>query len=240
MNYPWPEEFRISANDECELNDGLGDRGRDLCSYFPNRQERHRFRNGLEEEIWILRRYLLTLSKNGLIEYPLKLRNSESPDFFGSLKELVYGIEVTVATTTDDQKAMTFHSRNSSIENPETCLVGYYGGRFKGGASGDAPERALSGDVLAGVERKAEKTNRGVYETTDRLDLVLYGNSNATDLIFMNEKKCKKMVRDNFETISTRVDEVANKSNISKVSVIIDNFLFFDLGGQMKEFELRS
>ena len=186
--------FNINVRDTLSLVEAFGERGLDL-SHFRTRTARKRASNGLEEELYILRRYLFTLDAAGLLHYPLNLSKSETPDFVGAAGEEALGLEITEATSTADQREMTLRERSG-----EPALLGTYGGRYKGGIRDGAPpdrgrraDRDLTSDVLKAVRRK-----RALPYKTAKVDLVLYANGNAN------------MVSD-FETFSPLVCRYLNR-----------------------------
>lgn len=167
--------FNIDARDSSSLAVAFGERGLDL-SHFPSRTARKRANNGLEEELYVLRRYLFTLAVAGLLPYPLKLSKSETPDFTGTACGNALGIEITEATLSADQREMTLSERSGQL-----ALLGTYGGRYEGGIQDGAPfergrraDRDLTSDVLRAIRRKWE-----LPYTRPVVDLVLYANGNA-------------------------------------------------------------
>jgi hypothetical protein len=167
----WPNSFWLDAHDRSALVASFADRGLDL-SQFETRTERHRYNNGLEEEIYLLRRYLFTLEDAGLLNYPITLKKAESPDFQGSMNGATYGIEVTEATSPADQREMTLAETHDG-PTPR----GSYGGRYKSGSFGFQDERDLAADVIKALRRKRAKANK--WSTSiSTLDLLLYANGN--------------------------------------------------------------
>ena len=167
--------FNIDARDSSSLAEAFGDRGLDL-SHFPTRTARKRANNGLEEELYVLRRYLFTLDAAGLLPYPLRISKSETPDFAGNARGNALGIEITEATSPADQREMTISERSG-----QPALLGTHGGRYKGGIQDGAPpergrraDRDLTSDVLRAIRRKW-----GLPFETPSVDLVLYANGNA-------------------------------------------------------------
>jgi hypothetical protein len=166
--------FFLEASDRCGLATGFGSRGLDL-THFENRAARRKANNGLEEEVYVLRRYLFSLDAAGMLSYPLRLVKNETPDFVGKAGGEAYGIEVTEATLARDQREMTLAERVS-----EPSLLGAHGGRYPhgirygGDPRGRPPDRDLTGDVLRAVRRK-----RALPYPPSALDLLLYANGNA-------------------------------------------------------------
>jgi len=167
--------FDIDARDSSSLALAFRERGLDL-SNFPTRTARKRANNGLEQELYVLRRYLFTLDAAGLLPYPLRLSKSETPDFAGTARGNAFGIEITEATSSADQREMTLSERSG-----QPALLGTHGGRYKGGIRDGAPhergrraDRDLTSDVLRAIRRKWGRP----FETPS-VDLVLYANGNA-------------------------------------------------------------
>ncbi|MEE9588228.1 MAG: hypothetical protein V3V97_09425 [Hyphomicrobiaceae bacterium] len=177
--YPYPNSFFVVALDDRSLRDGFGDRGLDLVKHFATRKERKRCNNGLEQEIFLLRRYLLTLSAYDRLAFPMTMSKDESPDFICCCNGVTFGIEVTEATCPTDQRDMTLRQEKKGAH-----LIGALDGRFGGGAYGTEPERACVDDVLTAVRRKVRKIVEGKYDKPgDNLkwfDLLIYPSGNAS------------------------------------------------------------
>lgn len=231
MTYPWPKNFSIEANDKNELSRAFGGRGSDLNKWFESRSERHRYNNGLEEEIYLLRRFLFTLANSDKLVYPLEINNSESPDFLCKERDQRYGIEVTEATHPSDQREMTEFDRNR-----QPMLLGTYGGRFQGGADGNDPERFLTDDVIDAIKRKAQKIRCKKYRNLSRINLLIYANSNAERLIF-EEREAITLVHSELEE---RLPSLTQGTNISQISLILGSKLGFDLGREPLFLGLRD
>jgi hypothetical protein len=167
--------FSIDVHDTPSLVEAFGERGLDL-SHFPTRTVRKRAGNGLEEELYILRRYLFSLNAAGLLAHPLRLSKSETPDFVGSVNGEAFGVEITEATAPADQREMTLTEQSG-----KPALLGTHGGRYKGGICDGAPpergrraDRDLTSDVLRAIRRKWALPYK-----VPGVDLVLYANGNA-------------------------------------------------------------
>jgi hypothetical protein len=225
-----PKLFEIEATDQAGLLKALGNRGLDLSSEFESRTERHKANHGLEEEIYLIRRYLLTLSRLGRITYPLKLSARESPDFLLVTNGVTVGIEVTEATSGRDQREFT-------LEEGEECpsLIGKYGGRYADGAVGDQPERDLIADTLRAIRRKVTKLRKGVYEPTPTLELLIYANSNASFL--SDERRAIEMLK---PFLWQRTWRLFAHTNITRVALILGNHiaLFGELGVEVFAIEV--
>src|SRR5262245_55183376 len=98
-------------------------------------------RSSEKREWWCLRRYVFSLSAADKIEFPIRIEKSDRPDFRCEFAARSLGIEVTTATTPEDEAAMTKQERADL-----SALVGFHGGRFPRGAGN--PGVAWRGDVL--------------------------------------------------------------------------------------------
>lgn len=222
ISYPWPPEFSLHAKNIDDLREGFGERGFNLTRWFKDRTTRHRFHNGLEEEIFVLRRYLFTKANNGFINYPLSLKSNESPDFLCEEAGEKYGIEITEATHTRDQKEMT-----RLANNPNAQLQGSEGGRFENGAGGEGPERALIADVLRAIRRKTSKVpNFQITSEGHPTKLLLYASSNATNLIYDDETTLML----SHQYVKKYRSRLRVGSNIGEVSVILGRKIAIDIG----------
>lgn len=224
--------FDIEAGNGRSLGQAFGERGLDL-SRFATRTERKRTNNGLEEELYVLRRYLFTLEADRSLPYPLKLSKSETPDFIGRAGGEAFGIEITEATTPADQREMTLSERSG-----QPALLGTFGGRYKGGVKDSAsPERGgiadrdLTSDVLRAVRRKW-----GLSYKTPTVDLLLYANGNSN------------MMSD-FQTfvplISSRLNHwskaIAERGSIRRIAIIKgDRLIVWDGPGHARVLLLRE
>jgi hypothetical protein len=216
-----PKPFEIDATNHQGLLKAFGDRGLDLNTEFESRTERHRANHGLEEELFLLRRYLLTLSRLGRLAYPLKLAAQESPDFLLVTNGVTVGIEVTEATSWLDQREFTLE------EDEAPSLIGAYGGRYSDGAVGDQPERDLTADTLKAVRRKVTKIRKGGYEPTPTLELLIYANSNAS--LLSNEQRAIEMLK---PFLSEARRQLFAGTNITRVALIVRNHIaLFDERG---------
>ena len=126
-------------------------------------------RTKADKEIYCLRRYLLTLGHNALLEFPLSIKKSETPDFkIGGAS--TFGIEVVEATDPTDQREYTLAARSKK----KIWKDGEFGGRGKGGFFGDWPEHLWESYLVEAVKRKM-----ALSYSTARTKILLYSNSNA-------------------------------------------------------------
>ena len=200
--------FTIEASDRKSLAEGFGSRGLDL-THFETRADRHKVNNGLEEELYILRRYLFSLESAGMLEYPVRISKSETPDFLGSIGLASIGLEVTEASAPQDQREMTL---SEQTEGPH--LLGTHGGRYldgiryDGNPRGRLPDRDMTADVLRAVRRK-----RKLRYPPVNIELLLYANGNAA--VMSNLETALPLLDGRFVrwgnhlTAATRVNRVA-------------------------------
>ena len=69
-------------------------------------------------ELFCLRRYVATLASNGCWSFPCSIQMGESPDFMIDAGHILYGLELTEATTEALQQALTRHGdRSTNIDD---------------------------------------------------------------------------------------------------------------------------
>jgi hypothetical protein len=130
-------------------------------------------RTKAEREWWCLRRYIFTLSAARQIEFPIQIEKSERPDFRCQFPTGRVGVEVTTATTKEDEDAM---DRREMSGKP--ALVGAHGGRQVHGN----PEVAWRRDVLEAVKSKSEDIGKYPAPLPEHVILV-YSSGNPSSLI---------------------------------------------------------
>ena len=192
----------------------FGERGLSLA-HFASRTDRHKAGHGIEEEIYLLRRYLSTLEASGELQYPFDVCKSERPDFLlTDHRGYCLGLEVTEATTMADQREMTLAGRKDT-----PTRLGNLGGRYRNGADGDIPERDVVADVLRATRRKSESFRKSDLP----VEILIYANSNASFLCRTGEtfSKLEKGLR-------RWLPHILRDTKIDRISVI--------LSGQMARF----
>ena len=122
-----------------------------------------------EKEAYCLRCYLLTLSKNQLLSFPIVVAKGETPDFVITGVE-AFGIEVTEATDERDQREWSLAARAGLA----LWAQGQFGGRGANEFSGRHHERLWLQYVVDSVNRKG-----GLNYATERTRLLINSNSNA-------------------------------------------------------------
>lgn len=229
---PAGSSFKIFADNKAALARVFGERGLDLSGYA-SRSARKRANNGLEEELYILRRYLFTLAEHNRLNYPIEIAKSETPDFVCSADNEFFGIEITEGTTAADQREMTLAERSKEIS-----LLGSHGGRYRkgirdgaSGGRGRKADRDAVCDVIQAIRRK-----RGRRYTTATIDLIIYLNSNASLMAEFNSF---------LPLVAGRLDiwgdGLVAKSRIRSVAIILDlNLIIWSVFGGAIALDLRS
>jgi hypothetical protein len=119
----YEDAFAVNVVDRGSLAMAFGERGLSLA-HFASRTDRHKAGHGIEEEIYLLRRYLSTLEASGELQYPFDVCKSERPDFLlTDHRGCCLGLEVTEATTMADQREMTLAGRKDTPHDSETPAV---------------------------------------------------------------------------------------------------------------------
>jgi hypothetical protein len=141
-------------------------------------------RRSHHRERYCIVRYLTALARSSLLEFPLRVKKWESPDFLVYRPDgTVSGIEITEAGTERAQRAATQLERSprgSLMEGEEIRLPGE---ALRGRPYiGNEPELELTEIILASVASKAKALNQGHYEEADRCELLIYDNSHLVPL----------------------------------------------------------
>lgn len=110
-------------------------------------------RTNQDEEAYLFRRLILGMAFHGRLNYPISIRQTDAPDFEVEEAELRWKLEITQATTNEDQAALTKFARSDVT----IAMNGHFGGRGSGGYQGDTPEIEVIGDIIDAVHRKKSK-----------------------------------------------------------------------------------
>jgi hypothetical protein len=120
-----------------------------------------------------MRRYVFTLEAVQQIDFPVLIEKSESPDFRCKFGTRDVGIEVTTATTTEDEDAIT---QQEIAGRP--ALVGSHKGRKPIGN----PEVAWLSDVIEAAKSKSQDIAKYRDPLLEHVVLIQSGG-NPTSLI---------------------------------------------------------
>jgi hypothetical protein len=186
-----------------------------------------------DKEWFVVRRFLKAGLRAGIFEVPISVqkRNPPEPDFALELNDGDAGFfEITEATDSADQKEMTAfeHSKKPAM------LLGELGGRFSGGAS--QPGLAWASDVLNAILRKDGKA---IFSRSDsHRHLIIYPNSNASDLLFDDEAELAafRYLNDAIETNRCIYVQAARGC---LVHVLGKEYVYFDLLGRTKQVRIE-
>lgn len=140
-------------------------------------------RTNQEEEAYLFRRLILGMAVDKRLRYPISVRQIDAPDFEVEEDGERWMLEVTQATTNEDQAALTRFAKS----DVKMALNGHFGGRGSGGYHGDTPEFEVVSDIVDAIARKKNKeyakhscrlliyvnSNPGLVVHTDRLFALL-------------------------------------------------------------------
>jgi hypothetical protein len=179
-------------------------------------------RTSEQKEWYVVRRFLKEAISGQLFACPFVIRHGvppEEPDFVLKNEGNRTLIEITEATDEADQREM----KCIEVSDQLAILNGELGGRFKGGAIGNAYEVAWAEDVINAIERKVSKSI--FKDTTAQRHLVIYPNSNASSC---DEDVAGTILK---EKVDARRQELVEMSNGCLVHVLGKQKLVFDILG---------
>jgi len=176
------------------------------------------------KEWFVLRRCMGTALATGVFDLPIKIAKAEPPEpDFAAIHGRTHKpalIEITEATHPDDQREMTEFARRGK----NAILLGDFGGRFAGGAS--QPKFVWASEICDAVLRKQTKSIC-TRPAPDR-HLVVYPNSNASQLIFDEEDE-----REAFAHLKEKIDQeharYAEALNGCRVHILGSRLVCLDL-----------
>lgn len=196
----------------CDLRKQLGDRGKTALSADAIGQKGQK---KLSEENWVLRRFLLTLAENKLLEYPLNLERSEAPDFYWTQGRSERApLEVTRATSSVD-----LHERSRANASRGSTCFGEFGGRPAGDAFGNSAA-FVAEDVAFVVLQKRSKAY------ASRMTLVIYLDGNPA--VFTDFNGIVDAVKDKLAALPLQFEVAILSANGKRLAV--------DLAGQPRIF----
>jgi len=168
-----------------------------------------------QKEWYCVARYLPTLAKQKLVQFPLELLKSESPDFVLTQDNgAEYGIEVTEAAERDYQEEL---AKTENLTRAHRIS--------RDGWIGDAQERDCTKSILTAIQRKAVNINRETYRVAC-CDLLVYENCRAGGVALHQRDLFKMLTR---APIPHALCLDSNR--ISRISVLTGVFLFHDIFG---------
>ena len=178
----------LSATNAKSLSDLRRQFG-DVGLTVPGRAERTKE----QKEAYLARRLILKLAEDGELSFPVSITQSDSPDFVVVEQGRTWLLEITEATTEEDQRAMTL------MPSDVSQMLGESGGRGKGGYIGSQPEHEVISDINAALLRKRKKH----YANQD-CTLLVYVNSNPGVVVHMTtvlDRLTKEMIEHPFKAV---------------------------------------
>ncbi|MGO9605835.1 MAG: hypothetical protein ACLQAT_21015 [Candidatus Binataceae bacterium] len=226
-------------------------------------------RKPYQEERYCLGLYLLAQAANGLLKYPLRVEQGESPDFMISdLSGAMIGLEITRATSELLQEAMTWAEKTHRVRvaeaeesggRPEPVLVGFSKQELKafvsqarqalgrrtrnGGGIVQKSEPALNGPGWAGDQAENEWVafvEAAIARKTAKLNTFL--RASRHDLLIYDETPVPAVDRRKVVgLLSPWVSRLQLATPLlGKVSVIASLDVLFDIGGHSRIFPYIS
>lgn len=179
-------------------------------------------------------RYLTTLARSSLLEFPLVVKKWESPDFLLHLPDgTVTGIEITEAGTEHVQRTATLLEKSppgSFMEGGEIRLPGE--GLRGRGYVGNEPELELARLILESVAGKTEALNRGHYTAADKYELLIYDNSH---LPLIDLGVVAPLLK---SALTGWLRQSQTERAFASISVLRDSELLYDCAGASIVFEI--
>jgi hypothetical protein len=172
--------------------------------------------------------YLQTIANELLIEFPVKIARSESPDFFLHFKDFSVAVEIRDVGTERSQEATTLLEKSSAGSFLEgEAIFALPGEDLKHpGYVNNQSEAELASLILDAVDDKAKTINDPHFQKADFYDLLLYDNSH---LVLVADFKALQPILN----ASLRAWQSSYKLSrqIRQVSVLRDSELLYDCGG---------
>lgn len=207
-------------------------------------------RRSEHEERYCVVHYLRALERQGLIEFPIKVSNGESPDFQVRMGGRSFGLEHTNAGSEEHHEGANYLEKappGSELEGPGLHTPsgeGVSGFRVREpgkdsqdrGAIGDEGKIWWTEEVLEAVQRKTEKLNakdeagRFKYGELPEYDLLVYDFTGALHLIGWNVDELPAR-------LATAIREWREKGpcperEFRRISVLRDRVMMYDVTGE--------
>lgn len=174
-----------------------------------------------EKEWYCLRRYLLALDANGLLNYPIQIHKSETPDFIvcGGRRG-IFGVEVTEATEQEWSREL------SRMEMPDGGDTAAFIAVDKDGFVGNEPEEGWSSAVIDAIERKLPTFASGKLQV-GICDLLIYLNSRISGVA--NATRATAVL---LAAVASKGRTWAGYGRLGRVHVLTESQLAYDLLGE--------
>lgn len=194
-------------------------------------------RRSYHRERYCMVHYLQTLADVSLLEFPLKILRSESPDFFLNFTNYSLGVEIRDVGTEHSQEATTLLERSPA----RTFLEGEASLRRPGeamqhrGYEGNEGDVTLSDLILDALDDKARTINSPHFQATDFYDILLYDNSH---IVLVSDFQTLRPILD--ASIGTWQSCYKLSRRIRKISLLRDSELLYDCGGASRILTVRK
>lgn len=220
----------LSFSDRENLLQFLGDVDVSVPGRTEGRRSHHRERDCMVH-------YLQTLAGESLLEFPLKIVRSESPDFFLNFTDCSVAVEIRDVGTERSQEATTLLERSpvGTFLEGEASLVRPGEALQHPGYKNNEGETELAGLILDALDDKAETINGPHFQAADFYDLLLYDNSH---LVLVTDFKALRPILD--ASIGTWQSRYELPRRIRQISVLRDSELLYDCGGATKILTVRK
>jgi hypothetical protein len=179
-----------------------------------------------EKEWYCLRRHLLALDANGLLNYPIQVHKSEAPDFIVcDSRRGIFGVEVTEATEQEWAREL------GRTDAPDGGDATAFTAIDEDGFAGDDPEKDWSAAVIDAIERKLPKFAGGRLQV-GICDLLIYVNSRTVGVA--NAKRATAML---LAAVASKGRTWAGCGRLGRVHVLTESQLVYDLLGEPQIFK---
>ena len=198
-------------------------------------------RTSTHRERHSLKIYLIQLSQNKLLRFPLRIKKDEAPDFFILNPDATTtALEQTGAAVEDHQQAMTELEKTpeGTAEVLECVPKGAYkealrkhGEELSGeGWDGNSMEKEWIDVILSAIDKKTESLNGPHFKIADRYELLIYDDSHVVGMVH---------IEDALPLLKKAIHEKSNlksfERNFHSISVIHRSQLLYDVANVGEE-----
>lgn len=192
--------------------------------------DRTRGRKSSHRERYCLKIYLMYLSQNGVLKFPLKIKKEEAPDFLILSYDETTALEVTDASTENYQRAMTELAKSppgTMLEKGTNKLMKLGDELMGKGWSGNSVETEWVDIILSAIREKTKSLNKPHFKKTNRYELLIYDNSHLSAMLH---------VKDALPLLKKALYEKLNgdyfERNFHSISIIHSDLLLYDIGNK--------
>lgn len=194
-------------------------------------------RRSQHRERYCMVHYLQTLADGSLLEFPLRIVRSQSPDFFLNFTDCSVAVEIRDVGTERSQEATTLLERSpvKTFLEGEASLVRPVEALQHRGYKNNEGDTELAGLILDAIDDKARTINGPHFQAADFYDLLLYDNSH---LVLVTDFKALRPILD--ALIGTWQSCYELPRRIRQISVLRDSELLYDCGGATRILTVRK